>query len=394
MKKLLLLLSIPGCLYAMLPEQPPAKAPRTTQTPVVPTPFTKPSTTLSSENAIDVDDLLWQQTTTAPLSHHLSQAEDWTTIALGLINKIFYAKDLKSLFSIEDDFIRSLPQEDSQSKSDLLSVFCQTKDMCYQIIKTGKQEQPIERPELPPHTQIFNYARGQYDILNTDGQASYRTACAAMATAAVIILGGQLSQHTPFESLSDEEKTQLMENILTTGATVYDATPDKDEHGFAKADTVAPLIISSQPQNVTFTVNDELVLSTHVAIQSLLPKDDYTPDKPFRTILQIMQAHTDHNDGISATGVTLSNGTVSRAVLYIRGDSPENSRFVLYDSHHITLLGDYVQGNGSFVASAPDIDTIISIADNDGRWPTRIENRGEATDFDILKSLMFIEIRR
>jgi hypothetical protein len=334
----------------------------------------------------------------------------WETNVQHLIQLIDQAQTQDELDKLEEQFIQILPNDDRTQEKEmaLLHTFHEAKmvkeDTLQEDVTPASKKATIEHiPNLEPpapfvipvQAKIFNHIYGQFDIANVTDEHRYNTACAAMASTAVVLLGSLMKN---IDTLTEAQKAQLMQDILSAGAAAYDATSDKSASNFTLADAVLPFLMSQQ-QNLNFRINDDLTITYVNCIHALTENSSKTSDLPFQTLLEIIQQNTESHDDHRATGVVLSDGMRSNAVLYIRGDRPENGWFVLYDSHRRSQLvaqspspAEAPKTIGSFLAYAPDIDTIVSIARADRRWPVAIAGTGTYTDLGSLQSPVFIDV--
>ncbi len=264
---------------------------------------------------------------------------------------------------------------------------------------------------------IWNYACGQHDIVYVSDQecicaateiSQFSTACAAMAASAIAVLGDWFS-NGDIANVSVDELSLLLKSILQLGAKAYMNTP-KDK-GFAEAGLVAQYLAKREHLPLRFDNERSIKFDLHMRT---LP--NYTGEQHMRTAAQWLVDTVEHKEALAA-GVVISDGSSSRALLYVH--SAKGGYFMLYDSHAtfgpdfearlkpsvvvlspeqqmkltdeeaLALFSKQSIQHGSFLGIARTIDDMIAIARTDGRWwldrDSASLSRGLATVFMTIK---------
>ena len=255
---------------------------------------------------------------------------------------------------------------------------------CITSIYCSEKPDIWETKSIGENAIIWNYRYGQREVGKSHGQftfgspgwrAPYGVSCAAMASAAVAVIGSQLADVPEAELRNPATIARIMREILETGALTYDETEKAVFSRFAEAESATEVLA----ERYSVRYNPQLSVAFFNKIQMF-----FFTSPPMEGLLGLLSERVTESTDLSAIGVIISDGTFSRAIIYMR-----NGYFVLYDSHARFTPDKAVRRGeaGSFIAFSKTIADIMTVAQLDGRWPTGPE---------ISRSLLspvFVEVR-
>lgn len=199
---------------------------------------------------------------------------------------------------------------------------------------------------------VYNCTDSQF---NTPGCS---TACTAMATTAIAVWG-TLFANCNIATTDLSVIQEAFEQTLHSGADAFRRTPRTRTDGYTAADHILRYLQRRYP----------LVLDENLALackENTLT--DNSPENVLRQAALLLVNAVDH-ENIPAAGAIISDGTFSRTLIYLRGDTSHHAHFILYDSHYrYPCLSDTEPQQGSYVGIADTIDGMIALAKTDARW--------------------------
>lgn len=315
----------------------------------------------------------------------------------------------------------------------LLSILCPASILFCSIYGAERPDAwQTHGGDISANSIVWNHKYGQHELGHDAGDRLilakqpedaqlYGTACAALAPASIAILGTRFGSND-ISKAPAERIAAIMSEILFTGARAYDMTEKDTRTGFAESEAIVKTI-REQNQRLPIINNKELVAQYFINLDTLFGPT-YVPEDPMRMLINMLHEHVQAHPELVASGAVLSSGAISHAIVYLRGKSPAQARFVLYDSHasfipdvtqrfeqaqqefsakhtqtdldkmdpveQATLHAASLPLTGSFLAIAPTLNALMAIARADGRWPVNVASR-DALPRD-LQSPVFIDV--